>query len=227
MEVYIGKIYTTNKSGNLEILKYINSREVKVRFVATGYETTARMGDIRKGRVKDYLYPSLCGVGFIGDGVYVAKVKGEQTKAYQCWNDMLKRCYSEVRQKINPTYIGCTVCNDWLNFQVFAEWYYNNYPNDGGKYDLDKDIKIDGNKVYSPETCLFVSHFENTMKASAKSFTFKNPEGEVIKVYNLRQFCKENNLDQGAMCNVNSGKANQHKGWTSSGVNLEETGKVK
>ncbi len=213
MSNYTGNIYTTNSSGKLEITKYINKSNVEVRFLDTGYEKTVQMGHIRDGKVKDPFYPSVCGVGFIGVGKYKVSTNGNITKAYTTWNNMLKRCYSEVEHRRNPTYIGCSVHPEWHNFQTFAKWYDKNHPIDGSKYELDKDILVNGNRVYSPETCLFVSHFENSMKASAKSFTFKNPEGEVIEIYNLRKFCRENKLNNGAMCQVHLGKLNQHKGW--------------
>ena len=70
---------------------------------------------------------------------------------------MLTRCYSDkLSQREN--YKDCSVCNEWLNFQNFAEWYNEN------KYtlpfnervELDKDILLKGNKIYMPERCLLV-----------------------------------------------------------------------
>lgn len=58
---------------------------------------------------------------------------------------------------VHPTYKGCTVCDEWHNFQVFAKWYDENYYLlDDQRTELDKDILIKGNKTYSPETCVFV-----------------------------------------------------------------------
>ena len=214
MSNHIGNIYTTNSSGELEITKYINNRNVEVRFIKTGYVTKTQMVQIRNGQVKDLLIPSVFGVGFLGAGEYVAKVKGKQTKAYMAWNNMLSRCYSEAAQKRRPTYQGCAVHPDWHNFQTFAKWYHENYPADGKTYQLDKDILVDGNRVYGPETCLFVSQAENTVKARAKTYVFLDPDGNKVKIYNLTEFCRGNSLDQGIMSAVNLGKVNSHKGWT-------------
>lgn len=51
----------------------------------------------------------------------------------------------------------------WHNFQVFANWYTDNYPRNlaSGEYQLDKDIRIEGNKEYGPDACKFVSRSEN------------------------------------------------------------------
>ncbi len=213
MVKHLGNKYDTN-CGMLEVIKYINSRNVLVRFVNTGHVKTARMDDIKNGEVKDPFYPSVLGVGFLGGGEHKVSINGKKTKAYICWKSMLERCYSAKRHKENPTYIGCTVHPDWHNFQTFAAWYYKNHPDDGKKYDLDKDIIVKGNRVYSPETCMFVSHEKNMVEAHAKSYTFRSPNGAVTKVYNLNKFCRDNGLHQVFMSQVHSGKRKSHKGWT-------------
>lgn len=81
------------------------------------------------------------------------KKKGVVTVSYKVWRSMIERCYSNKYQERQPTYVGCEVCNEWLYFSNFAEWFEENYV-DG--YALDKDILIKGNKVYSPQTCCFV-----------------------------------------------------------------------
>lgn len=73
---------------------------------------------------------------------------------YQTWKDMIKRCYSTKCQEKFPTYKGCSVSADWHTFSNFKAWMEKQ--NWEGKQ-LDKDILIEGNKVYSPETCVFVS----------------------------------------------------------------------
>jgi hypothetical protein len=46
----------------------------------------------------------------------------------------------------------------------------------------------------------------------SKNYTFLYND-EKIEIFNLRKFCRENNLDQGAMIRVNSGKQIKHKGY--------------
>jgi hypothetical protein len=86
------------------------------------------------------------------------KIKGKWKKVWVCpyyvvWKDMLKRCYSMVFLKKYPTYRGCSVCDDWIYFMTFKAWMEKQ--DWEGKH-LDKDILVEGNKVYSPETCRFV-----------------------------------------------------------------------
>lgn len=89
----------------------------------------------------------VCRVG-INDMYFVSDLK-----SYKTWDTMIRRCYSKYKQVENPTYIGCSVCEEWLTFSNFKRWFDENYIEG---YELDKDILVKGNKVYSPETCCFV-----------------------------------------------------------------------
>ena len=97
---------------------------------------------------------------------------------YQKWISMLKRCYSKRYLQKHQTYTNCVVCKEWLTLSNFAQWFYANYTEG---YQLDKDILIKGNKVYSPETCCFVPQRINTLlvappkgKYSRGVSTFRN-----------------------------------------------------
>ena len=78
---------------------------------------------------------------------------------------MLHRCYDEkLQEKYYTTYINCSVCTEWHNFQNFAQWYEENYYEvEGERMCLDKDILVKGNKTYSPETCVFVPNNINVL----------------------------------------------------------------
>lgn len=80
--------------------------------------------------------------------------------AYTCWADMLKRCYSKKFISSRPTYAGSSVCREWLNFSSFRRWWME-HSIDG--YQLDKDIVSPGNKVYSPDFCVFVPNKFNSL----------------------------------------------------------------
>lgn len=123
---------------------------------------------------KDRLNPSIYGVGFIGIGKFKSCKGKSKSKIYQTWQHMLARCYCNKTQKIQPTYIGCTVCIEWHNFQNFAEWHQKNYI-DG--FFLDKDIKRPGNKVYSPDNCLFVPSSINNLLTDCRSSRGEFPIG--------------------------------------------------
>ena len=206
-DMHIGTIHKTKHNGDICIVEYLSHTNVIVKFVATGTEVSARCFHIRRGMVKDFLHKSVYGVGFVGGDEFT---RSKSPDAYSKWRHMLERCYSDTYQKKRPTYIGCTVCEEWHNFQNFAKWYYKNKING---FDLDKDIKVNGNKVYSPSTCMFVTKAENTIHAHAKNYRFVSPSGDVVEIYNLKKFCKDNGLLQSKMSMVNLGKRNHHKGW--------------
>lgn len=75
--------------------------------------------------------------------------------SYNIWLQMLYRCYNNKKQLLSPSYIGCTVHNDWLTFSNYKQWFDLNYIED---YHIDKDIKTANNKVYGPDTCIVVSN---------------------------------------------------------------------
>ena len=87
---------------------------------------------------------------------------------YQVWKEMLRRCYSNRYQEKYPTYIGCSVKKEWHSFMAFREWMMKQEWQ--GK-ELDKDLLIQGNKIYSSVTCVFVGRSLNgllSMRAAAR-----------------------------------------------------------
>lgn len=78
---------------------------------------------------------------------------------YRTWADMLVRCYSKKSQKRYPSYRGCSVADEWLLFSNFKSWMEKQ---DWENNHLDKDILFVGNKVYSEDTCVFISPMVNT-----------------------------------------------------------------
>ena len=66
---------------------------------------------------------------------------------------MLRRCYSKKFLESNPSYIGTSVCSEWLYATAFKKWMEQQ---DWHGKCLDKDIIVPGSKLYSPETCAFV-----------------------------------------------------------------------
>lgn len=113
----------------------------------------------------------LYGVG-INDAEYVVQkwetigyVNGKRKRRlvwrcpyYQTWKSMFERCYSVKYQERKPTYKGCIVSKEWLTFSNFRSWMEKQ---DWEGMQLDKDLLLEGNKVYSAETCVFVSSTVN------------------------------------------------------------------
>lgn len=209
-DMICGSIFKNRLGHEFKVIKYEGYIKVTVMFTRTGTVKIVTSANIRKGAVKDPNEPAVYGIGFIGDGDFSAKTIKHGLVAYNYWFNMLKRCYSGGYR----TYKECYVCNEWHNFQNFAKWFYENHPKDGNRYEIDKDIKVDGNRVYSPLTCIFTSRRENSIKANCVKSTFISPLGEEVEIYNISEFCRNNGLHDGHMSSVRTGKLKSHAGWT-------------
>lgn len=83
--------------------------------------------------------------------------KPTREQKYNLLNNMKTRCYNPNYHKVRPDYKECSVCDEWLdNHIAFYEWVDHNYYKIKGEQSvqLDKDILVPGNKVYSPDTCI-------------------------------------------------------------------------
>ncbi|MEA5447582.1 NUMOD3 domain-containing DNA-binding protein [Leptolyngbya sp. CCNP1308] len=54
---------------------------------------------------------------------------------------------------------------------------------------------------------------EKIRKVNSKSFRLLSPSGEIVEGSNLREFCRQNDLNPGNMCQLNQGKIKSAKGW--------------
>ena len=118
------------------------------------------------------------GVGVNDSGYVVQKfetiiVDGKQKRKmiwecpyYRAWTNMLQRCYSIKYQERYPTYRGCSVTEEWLTFSNFRAWMEKQ---DWQDNQLDKDLLFEGNKVYSPEACVFVTRMVNMFTIDSKA----------------------------------------------------------
>ena len=151
----VGKVCKSLNSGDFKILKYNGSKDVEIQFINTGFETIATLGNIKNGKVKDLYLPSVYGVGIIGTK-YPSEVNRVKTKEYVLWLNMFQRCYSTTLKKRNPTYEGCEVSNNFKYFEYFYEWCHKQIGFNNEGWQLDKDLLIKGNKVYSEDFCVFI-----------------------------------------------------------------------
>lgn len=106
--------------------------------------------EIRKRRL-------VCGVG-VNDAdykvTYMFEGKRHTCKFYYTWHNMLKRCYSGTLKERHPSYENAVCCEKWLLFSNFKAWMMTQ---DWEGKQLDKDLLFPQNKLYSPETCLFIA----------------------------------------------------------------------
>ncbi|MFP5111845.1 hypothetical protein ACSU64_05635 [Bacillaceae bacterium C204] len=173
----IGKVNTNNYGSEMVIEEYHSAMDVIVMF-DTGNLVRTTYERFKNGSVRNPYDPTVCEVGFIGEGIHKASKNGKLTRAYVTWNSMLNRAYSKKYHDRNPSYKDVTVCREWWNFQNFAEWFYNNYYKvDNEPMSIDKDILVKGNKIYSPDTCVFVPERINSLVVKCNGSRGKLPVG--------------------------------------------------
>ena len=121
--------------------------------------------------------PLICGIG-INDADYqthkTINRRLEICPFYAKWSGMINRCYNSNSLKKRSPYSKCSVSKDWLTFSNFKAWMEKQ---DWRGLDLDKDILVQGNKVYSAETCLFVPQHINSLFCTAKAARGNYPIG--------------------------------------------------
>jgi hypothetical protein len=162
----LGGIFQISGGGTVTVLEYTGGVDVVVTHnTSLGNTSTVYRGNLRKGSVKNPYTPAVVGVGYIGEGKFKRRT---HERTYQVWINMLKRCYCSKHQENNPSYIGCTVDEEWHNFQEFAEWYHNHPNSKWEGYQIDKDILIPNNKIYSSQNCTLVPALLNNIVGSGK-----------------------------------------------------------
>ncbi len=141
------------------------------------------------------------GVGISEDGEFKRynRVGGKYvgTREYKLWVSMLQRCYSDECQKKHPTYVGCTVSEDFKYFQKFAKWCQSQVGFGLEGYHIDKDVLFLGNKIYSEDSCVFVPSNINALLTKREAQRGEFPVG-VSWIKNAQKYL--------ARCSDGSGK---------------------
>lgn len=150
LESKIGEVYVFENGHKMEVIEYFGAKNITIKFDDGVIYKNATYDNFINGRVKNYNYPIVNGVGCFGYGRYSRKT---HRLFYELWKGMLGRCYNESELLKRPTYRGCSVDPYFLNFQNFANWCEVNYVEG---FRIDKDILVKRNKIYSPDTCCFV-----------------------------------------------------------------------
>lgn len=138
----------------------------------------------------------ICGVG-INDADYNVQeyevINGKRKNLWICpfytkWCNIINRCYSDNYHKQYPTYRGCTVSEEWKTFSNFKAWMETQ---DWKDKCLDKDILFKGNKIYSSNTCVFVTNAVNLFFVDRSRYRGKFPLGVSIKGQSYTATCSD------------------------------------
>ena len=193
-----GEIGYNNDGERMVIIRYGGALDIDIQFEDGTIIKNRQYVNFKKGNIKNPMTPIIHGVGFIGVGDYkTCDENGKLTKCHNIWVNMLTRCYSSKYHEKYPTYENCKVCEEWHNFQVFAKWQNENYYEVGNeRMELDKDILNKGNKVYSPNTCIFVPHSINVLFTKCDKARGKYPIGVYKKGNKFRAKLSKSNGKQ-------------------------------
>jgi hypothetical protein len=176
--IVVGKTYLTKSFGEVVIEDYKNYKEILVRFKNTGSTKWVRGDHIKEGSLRDSYAPTVFGVGVVGDSI--TKIEGKITTVYNTWVGILERCYSEKLHNIRPSYKDCEISEEWKYLDNFKVWFEANHK-DG--WEVDKDLLIKGNKIYSEKTCRCIpKSLNNLIKENWKLNTKGLPLGVTERV---------------------------------------------
>lgn len=169
----VGVIRKNNQGCLMKVVEYIDSKHIFIEFQDEHKERhNATWQQFLHGEIKNNFcenktkngiqnnHELIYGIGEKGNK-YPIRINGEKLKEYILWSKMLERCYSDKMKERNPTYKDVTCSKEFLSYTFFYEWLHKQenweYLNENNiHYNLDKDILIKGNKIYSPNTCCLV-----------------------------------------------------------------------
>ena len=176
IDKYLGKVFPSNNYGNVEVIEVLGGGKFKVKFLNTGNERIFCRASITKGEMRDVAESPVYTTG-------IQDIKGYLTKGvpnpkdYSVWNGIRQRCYNENNHHRVPSYEGCSMSDDFLVFSKFKGWYGQQIGHDQEGWELDKDILVRGNKIYSEDTCCFVPHEVNSLILQANGIRGEYPVG--------------------------------------------------
>jgi len=188
----IGETMINNQGEEMGIIEYNNRRDITITFKSTKEIIKTSYDEFKKGKVKSHFSPTVFGVGITGI-TQITDENKKQLDSYMCWVNMLRRCYTNKYQERFPTYIGCTVSEEFKIYAKFKKFYDGNYYEikELCRTELDKDILHKGNKVYSKENCVFVPQVINGLFIKQQNRRGNLPIGVSLNYKNYQAKCND------------------------------------
>ncbi len=181
----LGESKIMNNGMKAEIIEYRSYKDIDVKFEDGYIKRHIQYHQFEKGNIVNPYFPTLYGVGYLGETNANSNISGDMLKSYDVWSGMLYRCYNTKYLITHPTYKDCKVCDEWLCYSNFKEWYDKHYYEvEDEVMNLDKDILVKGNKIYSPDTCIFVPRRINSIFSGHSKIREKSlPKGVTRYTY--------------------------------------------
>lgn len=180
IEDITGRVFVNKDGLKATVISYEGSQKVTIRF-EDGTEVVRKLqwleaGVFGNGKRKDpktYIYP-----------------RKHITRFQSIYSGMLFRCNLTEELAISRdsrSYIGCTYHEDWNTSKSFCEWAEKQIGSHHIDWELDKDILFKGNKIYGPDTCVFVPSEINVAFTKSNAKRGQYPIG-VRKASKSRKF---------------------------------------
>ena len=169
----VGTVGINKQGSKMKVISYNSKSDIIVEF-QDKYKVRVHTEwrHFIEGNVKNPYAPSVLNVGITG-AKYPVEKDGKTIKEYIAWYSIILRSYDKDFKEYCPTYENVTVCDEWLLYENFYEWLHSqeNFQQwyDGHRWEVDKDIIVKRNKVYSPDTCCLVPHYINTLFVKRES----------------------------------------------------------
>ena len=162
----VGKKFTNKYNDEIEILGKVANNFYHVVYT-NGHEAFLSGSHITRMEFKNPYYKNICnGIACIGNPVI--DDKEFKNKLYTRWLNMIKRCYDTTNNSYKSYGAkGVTVSDRWKCFEYYLEDVqlipgYNKQLIINNDIQLDKDILSGDKKIYSKETCLWISKTYNS-----------------------------------------------------------------
>lgn len=192
----LGEIGYSKYGTPMKIIKYTSYADILVEFQDEyKYTTSATYNSFKQSKIRNPYDKSYYGVGFLGRA-YNKNEKYVDDISFKTWLWILQRCYSKLALERRPTYEPCSVCDEWLEYYNFKIWFEQNYYTiENETMEIDKDILFKNNKIYSPETCIFIPHCINSVfcKTDAKRGEYPIGVSYHKRIGKFQSYCTADN----------------------------------
>lgn len=223
MDSKIGSVVKNNQGCEAVIIEKCKLRKsyYLLEFIDEyAYKIEVHVANIKRGAFKNLYHKNVCDIGFLGDKYNTTHFLSSR------WSSMLNRCYNSKgsRDYINYGAKGVTVCDRWHNFSNYVDdvILLKNYNEDLvklGKLHLDKDIINRNAKVYSPDTCGWVTQTENTKEMNRRTkqqicIATRLSDNYSEEFYNITDFCNLYGIKSStSISDCLKGRRNDYAGW--------------
>ena len=205
LESKLGEIALNKLGTPMRIIRFVNCSDMTIEFQDEHkYTTKTTYQNFKERKIKNPYDKSVFGYGYIGEGKHLTRISSTlKHPYYNIWISMIERCCCEDKRWKHPAYGGCSICDEWLCYQIFSDWCDKHYYDiKTERMHIDKDILVNGNRVYSPDTCCFVPQrinmifMEKTNKWNLPSGISLSYNNKYITSYNGKHLGSFNTLDE-------------------------------